>query len=80
MKKYLLIAGIVLSAVLFSSCSKECTCAKWEDGKMVDTEPITYSQYEIDNLNAKNCEDLELYYISLGLGYDEVTKSGIRCE
>ena len=67
-------------AIFMSSCDKECTCSKWSDGKNVDTDPVVYSQDEINKLNVKNCADLNDYYVALGIGYDEATGNGIKCQ
>lgn len=81
MKKFLIISIVALATVaLFASCAKECTCSKWTDGKNTDTDPIVYTQDEINSLNAKNCTGLNDYYDALGLGYDETIGAGIRCE
>ncbi|MBO7572597.1 MAG: hypothetical protein J6T48_10660 [Bacteroidales bacterium] len=70
----------VASMMLLCSCEKDCTCSRWTDGKNTDTNPMVYTQDEINSLNAKNCAGLNNYYASLGHGYDEATGSGIRCE
>ena len=81
MKKFLIVSIIALATVaLFASCAKECTCSKWTDEKNTDTNPAVYTQDEIDRLNAKNCAGLDDYYDAWGLGYDESTGSGFRCE
>jgi len=80
MKKYFVLLLFAVAAMLFASCAKECTCSRWTDGKNTDTNPVVYTQDEINRLNAKNCADLEDYYGSLGLGYDESTGTGFRCE
>ena len=80
MKKYFVLLLFAVAAMLFASCEKECTCSMWTDGKNTDTNPTVYTQDEINRLNAKNCAGLNDYYNSLGLGYDETIKSGIKCE
>lgn len=81
MKKYLFISIISLATmVLFASCAKECTCSKWTDGKNTDTNPTIYTQDEINSLQAENCAGLNDYYNTLGLGYNEKTGTGFRCE
>ena len=78
--KKLFILLFAAFAMMLASCTKECTCSRWTDGKNTDTNPVVYTQDEINRLNAKNCADLEDYYSSLGLGYDESTGTGFRCE
>ena len=81
MKKYLVLLFFCAVMMLIASCEKqECACFMWTDGKNTDTNPVVYTQDEIDRLNAKNCAGLNDYYNSLGLGYDETVKSGIKCE
>ncbi len=81
MKKFLIISIVALSVLaLFVSCAKDCTCSKWTDGKNTDTNPIIHSQDDINSLNVKNCAGLNDYYDTMGLGYDETSGSGIRCE
>ena len=80
MKKYLILLFIAVATMLFASCTKECTCSMWTDGKNTDTNPVVYTQDEISRLNVKNCAGLNDYYNGLGLGYDETIKSGIKCE
>lgn len=80
MKKLMIVVILFVSASMLVSCAKQCTCSKWVDGKNVDTNPVVYNQEDINKLNARNCAELEDYYSALGLGYDEKTKTGIRCE
>lgn len=80
MKKLFVLLLFSVAAILFASCTKECTCSRWTDGKNTDTDPIIYSQDEINSLNVKNCAGLNDYYDTMGLGYDETSGSGIRCE
>ncbi len=81
MKKYLVLLFFAAVIMQLASCAKqECTCSIWIDGENTDTNPTVYTQDEIDRLNVKNCAGLNDYYDGLGLGYDETTKSGIKCE
>ena len=80
MKKYLILLLFVASAMVFASCSKECTCSMWTGGKNTDTNPRVYTQEEISNLSISKCTDLDDYYDGIGLGYDESTGNGIRCK
>lgn len=76
MKRYLFLFLLVLVSVMFSSCAKkDCTCSKWTNGVNTDTNPVIYSQDEIDRLNVNNCAGLSNY-----LGYDEKTGTGYICE
>ena len=52
----------------------------WTDGKNTDTNPTVYTQEDFNSLNVKNCTGLNDYYDSLGRGYDETIKAGIKCE
>jgi len=80
MKRYFILFLFVAATMMFSSCAQECTCSMWTDGKNTDTNPVVYTQEEINSLSAKNCADLNDYYNGLGLGYDETTGRGMRCE
>ncbi len=80
MKKIAIVVVVALGAIALVSCNQQCTCSKWVDGKNVDNNPVVYEQEDINKLNARNCAELEDYYSALGLGYDEETQTGIRCE
>ena len=80
MKKCLILVLFAVVAMLFASCEKECTCSMWTDGKNTDTNPTVYTQEDFNSLNVKNCTGLNDYYDSLGRGYDETIKAGIKCE
>lgn len=78
MKKLLVVSIAVVTALIFSSCAKECTCSVWEDGKDVDDNPTVFEQDEMDALGAKSCKDLQNTFGVLA--YDDATQSGIVCE
>ncbi len=80
MKKYLILLGFASLMMLASCAKKECTCSMWTGGNNTDTNPRVYTQDEIDRLSFKDCSDLNNYYNSIGLGYNEKSGDGIRCK
>ena len=76
MKKVLVVLAAAGLLFAMSSCTKKCTCKYYVAG--VEDTALTPDEVEVGGTTGyKNCADFQEKQIG---GYDEATKSGMKCE